>query len=48
LIANVFKRSAFSITKMRLNAIAALVNRGLSSNPKTGYSTPAVRGMPTL
>ncbi len=41
------RRSAFPITETELNVIAALAIIGLSSRPKTGYSTPAAIGTPS-
>ena len=41
------RRSALAITDTELNVIAALAIIGLSSRPKTGYSTPAAIGTPS-
>ena len=41
------KRKAFPITDTELNVIAALAIIGLSSNPNTGYNTPAATGTPS-
>ena len=40
--------SAFAITETELKVIAALAIIGLSSRPKTGYSTPAATGTPSV
>ena len=40
------KRSEFVITDTELKLIAAAARIGLSSNPNTGYSTPAAIGTP--
>ena len=40
-------RRAFPITETELNVIAALAIIGLSSNPNTGYNTPAATGTPS-
>jgi hypothetical protein len=39
-------RSEFVITDTELRLIAAAAKIGLSSSPKTGYSTPAAIGTP--
>ena len=39
-------RRALTMTDTELNVIAALAIIGLSSNPNTGYSTPAAIGTP--
>ena len=40
------KRSAFAITDMELNVIAALAIIGLRARPKKGYKMPAAIGTP--
>ena len=39
-------RNEFAITETELKLIAAAARIGLSSNPNTGYSTPAAIGTP--
>lgn len=40
-------RSALLITDTELKLIAAAAMMGESSNPKSGYKTPAAMGMPS-
>src|SRR6185369_7426981 len=44
----VLSRRAFAITDTELKLIAAAAIIGLSNTPKTGYSTPAAIGTPSV